>query len=161
MTGCENMGSWKIPLTNINVQYCYVLPVSMSIALFLATWVATDREDIVTYGRFRLEPTVVQSNQEAVLWMDVSWRQPKCKIKTQTMAWSLDGKSSYPIEGPHRSSKPTQLILVDKPRKVQIPQLPPGEYEIGFDYVHGQCWPWEKYLPIENSLPERFKFTVE
>lgn len=154
------MKEWRVPFTNLVVQHCYVLPILLTVLFFLTAWIITDRHDVVTYGRFYLKSGTVKAFTEAALMMDVSWRQPGCKVKTQLMAWSLDGKNSFPIEGPHTSEKPKQLILIDKPRLVQIPQIPAGEYEIGFEYVYGQCWWWEKYLPIQNSLPPRSKFTV-
>ena len=152
---------WRVPFTEMVIYECYVLPIVLATALFCITWVVTDRNDVVTYGKLSLDPPVVKPAQVANLVIDVSWRQPDCRITTQMMAWSLGGKSSFPIEGPHISEKPTALILIGKPRPIHMPALSPGEYEIGFEYVNGECWPWEKYLPIRNSVPARAKFRVE
>lgn len=139
------------------------------VPLFLAlviggplAWIVFNRSDVVTYDSFRLEPPAIVSAQPANLVMSVTWLRPECEVTVQTTVWTLDGKQSFPAEGPYIAKmKNNARILLDKPRPVQMPILTPGEYLIGFSKADAKCWWWEDTFPIKNTPPKPSRFTVK
>lgn len=146
----------------MNLTARHIVP--LILALFVGgplAWIVFYRADVVTYDGFRLEPAVITSAQEANLVMSVTWSRPKCEVTVQTMVWTLDGKQSFPIGGPYVAKVQNGArILIDKPRKVQMPILPPGDYLIGFSEADARCWGWESTFPIKNTPPKPSRFTV-
>lgn len=121
------------------------------------------RSEVVTYTSFRLDPVVVESSQKATLYMSVAWLKTGCQVTIQQKVWSIDGTQTYSVDGPYIATmKDERRVLLDKPRPIVMPALPPGEYETGFSQVDGKCWPWEVGpLAIHNKPPKRFRFTVQ
>ncbi len=120
------------------------------------------RSDVVTYTGFRLEPAVIESSQKAALVMSVEWLKTGCQVTIQQKVWSIDGTQTFSVDGPYIAKmKDERRVLIDKPREIVMPALPPGEYETGFSQVDGKCWPWENWFPIHNTPPKRFRFAVK
>lgn len=146
---------------NVTVRR-HIIPMIVGMLFGALSGLVFYRPDVLTFGSFRLDPPTIASAQEATLIMSVAWHRMECELTIQAVARSADGKKSFPIEGPHVAKmQGTDRILIDKPRKIQFPVMPPGEYTIGFEKVDGKCWPWERWFPIHNMAPKPFRFAVK